>query len=77
MLIHSSQLPCTSATSFFNKLQFDDRDISKEPSAQAELQELGVFSTPATVIDGELVLGFNRPKLESLLGLDHDVGKGQ
>jgi len=28
-----------------------------------------VFSTPATLVDGELVVGFNRKKLEALLGL--------
>ena len=58
-------------------VEFEDRDIAEEPSALAELQELGVFSTPATLINGELVLGFDRAKLESLLGLGHDVGKGQ
>jgi len=34
-----------------------------------ELQELGVFSTPATLVDGELVIGFDRKKLEELLGI--------
>ncbi len=57
-------------------VEFEDRDIAKDPSALAELQELGVFSTPATVIDGELVIGFNRPQLESLLGLRGDVEAG-
>jgi len=33
-----------------------------------ELEKLGVFSTPATLIDGELVIGFDREKLEALLG---------
>lgn len=34
-----------------------------------ELQDLGVYSTPVTLIDGEIVIGFDRKKLEPLLGL--------
>jgi len=34
-----------------------------------ELQELGVFSTPVTLINGAVVVGFDRDKLEQLLGL--------
>ncbi len=34
-----------------------------------ELQELGVHSTPATVVDGYLVVGFDREKLTTLLEL--------
>ncbi len=32
-----------------------------------ELMEIGVMTTPVTVIDGEVVIGFNRNKLEELL----------
>ena len=35
----------------------------------SELQELGVHSTPATLVDGELVVGFDRDKLSLLLEL--------
>jgi hypothetical protein len=31
------------------------------------LTALGFSATPVTVIDGEAVVGFNRPKLEQLL----------
>jgi len=33
----------------------------------AELVEIGQLTTPVTVIDGEVVVGFNRKKLEELL----------
>ena len=33
----------------------------------AELVEIGSLTTPVTVIDGEVVVGFNRKKLEELL----------
>lgn len=35
----------------------------------AELEDLGVLSTPVTVIDSEVIVGFNRKRLEELLGL--------
>jgi hypothetical protein len=34
-----------------------------------ELQSLGYRATPVTLIDGEVVVGFDRGKLERLLGL--------
>jgi len=34
-----------------------------------ELQKLGYQATPVTIIDGEVVVGFDRGKLERLLGL--------
>lgn len=35
----------------------------------AELERLGVATTPVTVIDGEIVVGFDRKRLAVLLGL--------
>jgi hypothetical protein len=35
----------------------------------AELERLGVATTPVTVIDGEVVIGFDRKRLSALLGL--------
>jgi hypothetical protein len=35
----------------------------------AELQRLGYRATPVTMIDGEVVVGFDRGRLERLLGL--------
>ena len=34
-----------------------------------ELQKLGYRATPVTMIDGEVVVGFDRGKIERLLGL--------
>ena len=46
-----------------------DRNITEDESALKELQELGVFSTPVTLINGAVVVGFDREKLEELLGV--------
>ena len=42
--------------------------MAEDESALAELEKLGVFTTPVTVIDGEVVIGFDQLKLEELLG---------
>ena len=40
-----------------------------DAGALAEVQRLGYRATPVTVIDGETVVGFDRGRLERLLGL--------
>ncbi len=46
-----------------------DKNIREDAAAMAELQKLGYRATPVTIIDGEVVVGFDRGKLERLLGL--------
>lgn len=46
---------------------FEARDVSQDKKALNELLELGYQTTPVTVIDGEIVLGFDRKRLEELL----------
>ncbi len=48
-------------------MTFEIKDIINDPTAMAELVEIGQLTTPVTVIDGEVVVGFNRNKLEELL----------
>lgn len=48
-------------------VDFIDRDIAEDTEALAELGELGYMTTPVTVIDGEVVIGFDRERLEKLL----------
>ena len=49
-------------------VEFAERDITVDDLAIAELEELGYMTTPVTVIDGEVVIGFDRERLEHLLG---------
>jgi glutaredoxin len=46
---------------------FQEHDVSSEAAAYAKLDELGIYTTPITLIDGEPVVGFDRPKLDRLL----------
>lgn len=49
-------------------IPFEERDVLKDETAIEELSELGYMTTPVVKIDGEVVVGFNRKRLEELLG---------
>jgi glutaredoxin len=49
-------------------VQYVEKDVSKDEVALNELLEKGFAATPVTMIDGETVVGFNRARLEQLLG---------
>ena len=50
-----------------NKIEYTERNIVADESALVELEKLGYMTTPVTVIDGEVVVGFDRAKLDHLL----------
>jgi glutaredoxin len=50
-------------------IAFTDRDITSDKSALAELEKLGVMTTPVTVVDGEKVVGYDINRLKMLLGV--------
>jgi glutaredoxin 3 len=50
-----------------NKIEYSERNIAADETAFAELERLGYMTTPVTVIDGEVVVGFDRARLENLL----------
>ncbi len=52
-----------------NKVDFTDRSVAGDEAALNELEKLGYMTTPVTVIDGEVVVGFDVAKLRSLLQL--------
>ena len=49
------------------QVQFDDRDITKDPSAILELQKLGFMTTPVTVVEDKVIVGLDVPKLDQAL----------
>ncbi len=49
-------------------IEFTERNVEDDKEARAEFDTYGFRGTPLTVIDGEPVLGFERAKLEELLG---------
>jgi len=50
-----------------NKIEFTDRNIAADQAALDELEKLGYMTTPVTVIDGQVVVGFDRDKLQKRL----------
>lgn len=61
---------CSKVKEFLSqkKVPFTDRDITRDEAALSELERLGYMTTPVTVVDGEAAVGFDREKLEKLLG---------
>jgi len=41
--------------------------VTKDADAVAELQRLGYVTTPVTVIDGAVIVGFDAAKLDAAL----------
>jgi glutaredoxin len=50
-------------------VEFAARDIAEDEEALAELERMGTMTTPVTIIGGEVIVGFDRRKLERALGL--------
>ncbi len=45
-----------------------ERDVLKDERAMDELSDLGYMTTPVIKVGDEVVVGFNRQRLEDLLG---------
>lgn len=52
-----------------HEIPFQARNVAEDPTALEDLERLGVASTPVSVIDGEVVVGFDRKRLAALLGI--------
>ncbi len=50
-------------------IAFTNKNIRKEVGAVEEVIELGSRSTPTTVIDGEVIIGFDKQRISELLGI--------
>lgn len=48
-------------------VQFQEKDVVQDPSAFADLRELGYMATPVTVINGLVVVGFDIAKIDAAL----------
>jgi glutaredoxin len=48
-------------------IPYVERDVSRDERALGELEALGFMTTPVLKIDGEVVVGFDRKRLEALL----------
>lgn len=50
--------------------KYSERDIDVDTAARDEMMKLGATGTPVTVIDGEVVIGFDEESIDQLLGFE-------
>src|SRR3954462_10122284 len=55
-----------------NGIDFEERNASIHKEYFEQLKERKIYGTPATLINGKLVLGFQEKKFIKLLGLSED-----
>lgn len=57
-----------------HKIEFTERNIRRDPEAKQYVAEtLGVEAVPLTMIDGEMVIGFDQARLEALLNIQREM----
>jgi len=68
---------CNMAKVYFrrNKIKFRDVDVSKDASAARDLQRRsGQMGVPVIDINGRLIVGFDKPKINKMLGIIQPKG---
>lgn len=50
-------------------VEFSARDVTKDVAARQELIKLGSRTLPTTVVNGNVLIGFEVDKLKSMLGI--------
>jgi glutaredoxin len=52
-----------------NSVEFTEKNVRTDLDAMQEMVEINSQSTPTTVIDGEVIIGFDKAKISEKLGL--------
>lgn len=63
---------CKSAKAFFaeKNVAYEEKNVAEDVKARDEMvKKSGMMAVPVIDIDGEIVIGFDKPKLSKLLGL--------
>jgi glutaredoxin len=66
-------VPCRKTKEFLSSrgIAYREVNVAEDLDGREELlRRTGQLAVPVTVIDDEVVVGFNRPRLIELLGLD-------
>ena len=61
---------CHQVKAYLNqqRVSFTEYDLSRDPQAAAEMVRLsGQQGVPVVTIDGQVIVGFNRPRIDQLL----------
>jgi glutaredoxin len=51
-------------------ITFEERDVTRDEKALEELQRRSLMTTPVTLVDDQVVVGFDTARLARLLGID-------
>ncbi|MFS8541123.1 MAG: glutaredoxin family protein [Tissierellales bacterium] len=62
---------CVAAKEYLQEkgISYTEKNINQDPAARKELMQMGHMGVPVLLIDGEEVVGFNKEKIDQLLGL--------
>ncbi len=63
---------CHKAMEFFNEnnIEYEARDVSRKEYAQEAMEKSGQAGIPVIDIDGNVIVGFDLPKIKELLKLE-------
>lgn len=53
-----------------HSVAFDERIVDQDPAALEAFKQTGSRSTPTIMVGEEMIIGFDRGRLEQLLGLN-------
>ncbi|MDR7857594.1 glutaredoxin family protein [Tissierella sp.] len=61
---------CISAKDYLNEkgIEFTEKNVQTDKEARKELMAMGHMGVPVLVIDGEEIVGFDREKIDTLVG---------
>lgn len=63
---------CKSVKAFFaeKNIQYEEKDVAKDVQARDEMiKKSGMMAVPVIDVNGQVVIGFDKPKLSQLLGI--------
>jgi len=62
---------CTMAKEYFNenKVEYTEKNVSTDLEARKELMSKGFMGVPVIYVEDEVIQGFDKSKLDELLGL--------
>ncbi len=63
---------CKMAKTFFKEknVAFEEKDVASDiPAREAMVKKSGQLGVPVIDVDGKIVIGFDKPKLQQLLGI--------
>lgn len=62
---------CIQTKEYFkkNNIEYEEKNISDPNLASQMLEKSGQISVPVIEIDGEIIIGFDKEKIDKILGL--------